>query len=125
MRIYVAGPYGDPDPAVRERNVERAMAAGLALLDAGHVPYIPHLLHFFDDWATRRGRCIPYDTYLRWDAEFLACCEGLVYLGASPGAERELELAVRLGKPVYSRLSTAPPTNWQSCPVDATPWHRI
>ena len=124
MRIYVAGPYSGPDPIVRERNVERAMAAGLAMLEAGHYPFIPHLLHFFDAWATGQGRSVPYETYLQWDAEFLAGCEGLLYLGASPGAERELELAVQLGKPILSRFSAVLPTDRPSCSVDATPWHR-
>ena len=125
MRIYVAGPYSDPDPLTREQNVERAMAAGLALLDAGHFPFIPHLLHFFDAWATTQGRSIPSETYLRWDAEFLACCDGLLYLGASPGAERELELAVRLGMPVFSRMARTPTADRLAPNLDATPWHRI
>jgi hypothetical protein len=105
MRLYLAGPYSDPDPAVQKRNAERAMATGLALLKQGHAPFIPHLSHFFDQWATRTGHVVPYETYLAWDAAFLSVCEGLVWLGSSPGADRELELAARLGKPVISRLS--------------------
>ena len=124
MKIYVAGPYSDHDPIVRDRNVEQAMAAGLALLDAGHFPFIPHLNHFFDAWARRQGRVIPYETYLRWDAAFLADCDGLLYLGSSPGAERELELAVRLGKPIVSRLAGASAPR-PACQSDTTPCHTI
>ena len=111
MRIYVAGPYSSIDRAERERNVARAMAAGLALLERGHLPFIPHLSHFFDQWAEAQGVAIPYETYMTWDIAFLERCEALLHLGSSPGADRELELAVRLGKPVYSRLSGLP-----SCP---------
>ena len=108
MRIYVAGPYSHPDPRERERNVEHAMAAGLALLERGHFPFIPHLSHLFDQWAQTRGLTIPYETYLQWDAAFLERCEGLLYLSSSPGADRELEYAVSLGKPIFSRLSGLP-----------------
>jgi hypothetical protein len=109
MRIYVAGPYGSIDQDERTRNVERAMVAGLALLERGHMPFIPHLSHFFDQWATEQGNAVPYETYLRWDAAFLEQCDGLLYLDSSPGADRELELAVWLGRPIYSRLSGLPP----------------
>src|SRR5688572_13024698 len=98
MRLYLAGPYSDPEPEVRELHTERAMATGLALLRQGHHPFIPHLSHFFDAWAQSHGVTIPYETYLSWDAAFLEVCDGLVWLGSSPGADRELELAVRLGK---------------------------
>jgi hypothetical protein len=122
MRIYVAGPYSSIDQAERERNVERALAAGLALLDAGHAPFIPHLSHYFDHWATRQGRTIPYEQYLVWGAAFLEVCEGLLLLGSSPGADREVELAVRLGKPIYSRLSVQCALDTPSpAPRDATP----
>ena len=108
MRLYVAGPYSSPDPVERERNTERAMEMGLALLTESHHPFIPHLSHVFDSWATEHGLSTPYDTYLQWDTAFLAICDGVVWLGSSPGADRELELAVRLDKPIYSRLSGVP-----------------
>jgi hypothetical protein len=113
MRIYVAGPYSSSDQTTRNGNVEQAMAAGLALLENGHLPFIPHLSHLFDQWAQQQGIAIPYETYLTWDAAFLECCDGLLYLGPSPGADRELEYAVRLGLPIYSRLSGLPaPVSW-------------
>ena len=109
MRIYIAGPYSSPDPAQRRQHVEDAMVAGLAVLERGHLPFIPHLTHYFAEWAQAQGVAIPYETYLHWDAAFLEQCEALLYLGRSPGADRELEAAVRLRKPIYSRLSGPPP----------------
>ena len=105
MRIYIAGPYSHPDPAVREQHVARAMQAGLGLLQAGHAPVIPHLNHYFDEWVVKQGIALSYEQYMRWDAALLEVCDGMLFLGSSPGADRELELAVRLGKPIVSRLS--------------------
>jgi hypothetical protein len=105
MRIYVAGPYSHPDPEQRERHVQQAIRAGRELLRQGHAPFIPHLAHAFDQWCIEQGCPLSYEAYMRWDAAFLTQCEGLLLLGSSPGADREVELAVRLGIPVLSRLA--------------------
>lgn len=39
--IYLASPYSDPDPAVREQRYEAACAATVAMLRAGHVVFSP------------------------------------------------------------------------------------
>ena len=40
--IYVAGPYTAEDMLERERNIFRARAAGVVLVQAGYYPVIPH-----------------------------------------------------------------------------------
>jgi hypothetical protein len=99
-RLYIAGPYSHPDPLQRERNTHAAFAAGLAAIKAGHAPFIPHLSHHFDQWAQAQGISIPYETYMAWDDAFLSVCDGLLSLGSSPGADRELERARSLGIPI-------------------------
>ena len=42
-RIFVSGPYSQPDQA---RNVASAMEAADDLMDLGLAPYCPHLSHF-------------------------------------------------------------------------------
>jgi hypothetical protein len=104
-RIYVAGPYSHPDPAVREGNTHAAMSAGFHLLEQGHAPFIPHLSHYFDVWAQQQGVDVPYETYMAWDAAYLSVCDGVLVLGHSPGVEKELAQAERLGLPVLQSLT--------------------
>src|SRR3954470_14481638 len=105
MRIYIAGPYSHPNPQQRAQHVEQAFRAGRKFLRQVHAPFMPHLAHAFDQWCTDQGCPLFYEKYMTWDAAFLAQCEGVLLLGSSPGADREVELAVRLGIPVLSRLA--------------------
>ena len=92
-RIYVAGPYTKGDVAV---NVRVAIAAGNALAEAGALPFIPHLTHF---WHL----CCPHNWqfWLGYDLEWLRLCDAVLRLpGESTGADLEVMEAERLGKPV-------------------------
>lgn len=94
MRAYLAGPYSQPDQAV---NVRNAILAASRLVDAGHVPFVPHLTHLWNLVAPR-----PYEDWLRLDLVWVGQCEALIRLpGESPGADREVAEARRLGLPVY------------------------
>ncbi len=81
--VYVAGPItGNPWGCVR---------------DAGCVPFIPQLsvLHEMVDPQ-------PYGDWLAYDDDIIAHCHALVRLpGDSKGADHEVELAERLGLPVF------------------------
>lgn len=103
MRVYVAGPYSQGDQAA---NVRAAIDAADKLAAAGHVPYIPHLTHF---WHLVTPR--PYQWWLDYDAQWLACCDAVLRLpGRSAGADEEVALAAELGIPVYGgnpRVRTA------------------
>ena len=94
MRIYVAGPYSTGDVAL---NVRRAIMVADFLLKQGHVPFLPHLTHFWH--LVSPG---PYEQWLCLDLAWLPLCEALVRLpGYSNGADREVTEALRLGVPVY------------------------
>lgn len=93
-KIYVAGPYSQPDPCA---NTHRAIAEGNRLMDAGHAPFVPHLTHL---WHTVTPR--PYLDWTRLDNAFLPHCDAWVRLpGHSPGADAEVRLAQSLGIPVF------------------------
>lgn len=97
MKVYVAGPLTMGDPML---NVRAAVLAGLEILSAGHVPFVPHL-NLFAHYLVPQ----PYDTWLQADLQWLAACDCLVRLpGHSPGADREVERARVLGMPVYPDL---------------------
>lgn len=94
VRVYVAGPLSVGDTT---DNVITAIEAGTRCLDAGLAPFVPHLNHFWHE-VMPRG----YEEWMRLDFEWLGACDVLLRLpGESPGAEREVALANKLGLPVY------------------------
>ncbi|MFA6046843.1 MAG: DUF4406 domain-containing protein [Phycisphaerales bacterium] len=96
--IYIAGPYTGGDVAV---NVGKAVGVGDALAESGAVPFIPHLSHFWHLlWPHE------WEFWLTQDLAWLAKCDALLRLpGASPGAEREIAEAERLGLPVFRTVT--------------------
>lgn len=95
MRVYVAGPY-TADPA---SCTAAAIAAGDELLRAGHEPFVPHLSHYWHRLHTEHG----YEAWMRLDLAWVAVAEALVRLpGESSGADREVELALQRGIPVFA-----------------------
>lgn len=97
IKVYVAGPYTRGDVAV---NVRRALVVADELADAGFVPYVPHLSHF---WHVVFPR--PYEWWLQYDMYWLRVCDVVLRLpGESPGATCEVEEAARLGKRVYNSV---------------------
>lgn len=97
MKVYIAGPYTEPDPAV---NTARAMDVWHEIADMGLTPFIPHLCHFLH---IRRER--PYTDWLEWDLAWLEDCDALYRIeGASSGADIEIERAQEIGIPVFRSL---------------------
>lgn len=92
--VYIAGPYTKPDPVV---NVQAAVSYAESLVVFGHHPVVPHLSHLWHlvsphSWAF----------WLALDLETLSRCDVLYrFPGESPGADREVAEAKRLGIPVY------------------------
>lgn len=96
-RIYVAGPYTNGDVAV---NVRNAYEAASRLADLGFAPFVPHATHFWHMLFPR-----PYEFWLELDNQFLPCCAALLRLpGLSKGADKEAQLALRLGIPVFQDI---------------------
>ena len=101
MRFYVAGPYSTGDVAV---NVRSALVAADALVELGHVPYVPHLTHFWHLVSPK-----PYEWWLAYDLAWLPFCDALLRLdGPSSGADGELTRAKELGLRVYHSLEEVP-----------------
>src|SRR5260221_12980038 len=96
-KIYVAGPYSQGDVAV---NVRQAFEAANRLADLGFAPFVPHSTHFWHMMFPR-----PYEFWLELDNQFLPCCDGILRLpGSSSGADKEVSLAIKLGKPVFHKI---------------------
>lgn len=100
-RVYIAGPYTKGDVAV---NVHNAIDVANEILKAGHVPYLPHLTHF---WHLVTPH--PYRDWLDIDLEFLKVCDCILRIpGESNGADGEVEFAKRKGIPIYYKIGDIP-----------------
>jgi Domain of unknown function (DUF4406) len=108
LLVYIAGPYTAPDESGHETNTQRAIDAGIEVFRRGHFPYIPHLTHYVDMHAKRRGIKLDWADYIEWDLPWLDMCDALLYLGASKGADLELNRARELGKRIFLALSEVP-----------------
>jgi hypothetical protein len=100
-RIYVAGPYTAKTPEQVLANVNAAMDVGIRIAKRGYLPFIPHLTHFLEMRAIETTGSLPYEWYLEYDSYWLSECDGLLKIGASPGADREELQAQAEGIRVY------------------------
>jgi len=96
-RVYIAGPYSQGDVAL---NVRNAFEAADKLANLGFAPFVPHSTHFWNMLFPR-----PYEFWLGLDNEFLPVCHAVLRLpGESHGANGEVDLATRLGIPVFTSV---------------------
>ena len=100
--IYLASPYTDPNPTVREVRFRDACRAAAGLMRAGHVVFCP-VAHSHP--MTAFGLPTDWSYWEQCDREFLRRCDELVVLTldgwrASVGVQAEIRLATELAKPV-------------------------
>ena len=108
LLIYVAGPYTGPNRQEIDRNVNRAIDAGIEIFDRGHFPHVPHLTDIVDKRAKEVGRELSWGDFMAWDAPWLKACDALLFIGESRGANIELGEAKRLGKTIFYSTSEIP-----------------
>jgi len=112
LKIYIAGPYTPlgvnlhDAPRIAQKNVRNAIRAGIAVIEKGHIPFIPHLTHFIH---LEMERPLPASYFYKYDLTWLQYCDALLYLGNSKGADRELRLAKKKGLKVFHSVSQIPP----------------
>lgn len=102
MRIYIAGPYTKGDVAV---NVNKAIQAADKLIDKGHLPYVPHILHLWHLMSPK-----PYDFWMFHDVSIVRhWAEAILRLeGVSPGADNEMDIAKSIGLTRYYDIDDIP-----------------
>ena len=112
LKIYVAGPYAPPkgteihDAArVAHKHTIRAIKAGIAIIEKGHSPFIPHLMHFVH-LETRKS--LPAEFYYSYDMVWLRHCDALLFIGRSKGALHELDWAKNQGKLIFRKIAKIP-----------------
>jgi nucleoside 2-deoxyribosyltransferase len=100
--IYLASPYSDPDPAVREERFRAACWATAALIRAGHVVFSPIVQNHM---LVEHGLPVDWEFWQQQDREYVARCDEVVVLTIdgwerSKGVQAETRIARKLGKPV-------------------------
>ena len=111
MKIYIAGPYSADTKEERLANTHYTMDAWIALVKKGHTPFCPHLYHYMDEHAKLRGIEFSYSVWMEQDEAWLRECDALLFLGPSPGANKELAIAIEDGMGVYYNINDVPEAN--------------
>jgi nucleoside 2-deoxyribosyltransferase len=96
-KVYIASPYTIGDVAI---NVKRQIDCANLLIEMGYAPFAPLYSHFQHMVHPR-----PYEDWCKLDLEWVKVCDCILRLdGESKGADKEVEFAIELGKPVYYSL---------------------
>lgn len=102
MIIGVAGPYSAATAEQRQLNLDRMNEAAARLLELGHIPVIgmnaalPVL-----EQARVADR---YQGIMNISLAVIGACEGLLLLAESPGANKERDLVLSKGLPVFRTI---------------------
>lgn len=102
MIIGVAGPYSADTAEQRQINLDNMNKAAAKLLELGHVPIIgmnaalPVLEH-----ANVSDK---YKCTMDISLAVISACDALLLLAESPGANKERDLMLSKGRPVYKSI---------------------
>ena len=109
MLIYVAGPFTSPTEDGIEANIRAAIDAGIAIVDRGHWPMIPHLNRLIDLRYEETGRERPgWHFWMAFTNAQLLACDALFYVASSPGADVERAVAEQRGMLVFTCIEDVP-----------------
>ncbi len=106
MVIGVAGPYTADSADQRQRNLDAMNSAAARLLEMGHVPIIG--MNAALPVLARAAVRDPYSAVMAISLAVIGACDALLLIGESPGANRERDLVLSRGKPVFTRLEDIP-----------------
>lgn len=104
--VYLACPYSDPDPAVREQRFHASNLAAAELMRAGEMVFAPisHTYPIAVDGDLPKS----WDFWERYDRAILSCCCKVIVLclpgwQKSVGVQVEIKIALEMGIPVIYR----------------------
>jgi len=102
MIIGIAGPYSAPTDQERQKNLDALNQAAAKLLELGHTPLIG--VNAALPVIEQASLSQPYEGIMAISMAVINACEGLIVLKESPGANRERDLVLSKGLPVYYSL---------------------
>lgn len=110
MIIGVAGPYSAPSAEERQQNLDRLNDAAARLLEMGHIPLIG--MNAALPVVERSGIADKYNGIMEISLALIGACDALLLLAESPGANRERDLILSMGKPVFHSLDEVMAYSW-------------
>jgi hypothetical protein len=106
MIIGVAGPYSAETEEQRQRNLDAMNEVAARLLEMGHVPIIG--MNAALPVVEKAQPADRYQAIMDISVAVIGCCEGILMVGESPGANRERDLVAAKGLPVYYSIDEVP-----------------
>jgi hypothetical protein len=108
MIIAVAGPYSASTTEKREANLKVLNETAASLVEMGHVPLIGvnAALPVVEKFAEQKNN---YDIIMTISMAVVNACEGLLLIAESPGANKERDLILSKGLPVFYSIEDVPP----------------
>ncbi|MDP2388307.1 MAG: DUF4406 domain-containing protein [Bacteroidota bacterium] len=106
MIIGVAGPYSAPTEEQRKKNLDAMNYAAARLLEAGHTPIIG--MNAVIPVLEQANVQDKYKAVMDISLAVISACEGLLLLAESPGANKERDLILAKGLPVYYSIEEVP-----------------
>lgn len=104
--LAVAGPYTADTAEQRQRNLDALNEAAARLLEKGYIPIIGvnAALPVVEKARVKNKR----EAIMDISMALMKVCEGIVLIGASPGANRERDFVQAQGFPVYYSVEDVP-----------------
>ena len=106
MIIGIAGPYSAATAQERQNNLDLLNEAAAQVLNKGHVPFIG--VNAALPVVERIVENERYENIMKISLAVINCCDALLLIKESPGANREKELMLNKGLPVYYSLDEVP-----------------
>ncbi|HYG15735.1 MAG TPA: DUF4406 domain-containing protein [Bacteroidia bacterium] len=106
MIIGVAGPYSASTEEGRKANLDRMNEAAARLLEIGHIPLIG--VNAALPVVNKVNVADRYKAIMEISLVVIDQCEALLLLAESPGANKERDLVLVKGLPVYYSVGEVP-----------------
>ncbi len=106
MIIGVAGPYSASTEEQKQINLDAMNTAGARLLELGHIP----LIGVNAALPILQKANVPdrYQGIMDISMAVMSACDAILMLAESPGANKERDLALSRGLPVYYKINDIP-----------------
>lgn len=109
MIIGIAGPYSADTEQKRKLNLDAMNTAGALVLELGHIPLIG--MNVSLPIVERANIKDKYKATMEISLAVIDKCEGILMIGESPGANKERDLILSKGLPVYYSINEIPAVN--------------
>jgi hypothetical protein len=106
MIIGVAGPYSANTAEQRQQNLDAMNSTAAKLLEMGHIPIIG--MNAALPVLEKANVPDVYKCTMEISLTVIGACEGILMIGESPGANKERDLILSKGLPVYYSIEEIP-----------------